>query len=123
MDQLEELGSLFLTTNATDICPVGIQGASIYSGIDSTFSIECHKDQLVNDCHDCYEIEVSSNGSISTYAAMNLGNYSRHGSFNGYPLFSMNIPYTDTNGVSMNYANYLYFRKQGNEVHFGIVFG
>lgn len=113
VDQLGKNGSLFLTTNSTDLCPVGIQGAGTYSGIDLTFAIECHNDELRNTCDDCQLMQVSST-LLMTLSPVSLGLYSRKGSFNGYPLFAMDKTFQDTNSFQdLNITFYLYFRKQG----------
>ncbi len=101
--------SFYIVTRSSEEfseCPVGLTEAYDRDiELDETFLIECHKDEVLNECEDCMKYNVSSNGVTSTYQPIRLGMYERNGVFNGHPMYYLN---------QSGFETYLYYTKKGN---------
>ena len=117
---LEDHNESIIMTNTTkefELCPKGLeQGYFFYQQLDVTFSINCHEDQIKDDCDDCQVVNVNSSGALSKLYSITMGDFMRQGSFNGYPLFAKQDVLEYEGQPSFNLTSYLYFRKQGNYI-------
>ena len=109
----------WISTNGSfsdfDSCPIGIE-EGFGSWLDKTFSIECHRDEIVDTCDDCEEFSVTSTGSVAATFQLNLGKYAlQHEGHNGHPYFKMQETVTFS-GTETNFTSYLYFRKFGKKI-------
>ena len=104
----------FVTNSSTTFpkCPVGLTNASTtsYDGYevqlvhDPTFSIQCHSEEVKDQCQNCQTMEVQAQNEVFDHHLQRLGNYTRVGDFNGYPYYQLE---------QYNVTNYLYYRKDG----------
>ena len=104
----------YVVTNSSETfpqCPEGLTGGFVPTQdgtlhYDSTFRIECHSEEVIDNCGDCEVMEVTAENLINVSHQYLLGNYSRKGQLNGHPMY-----FKEQNNSTL--SNLLYFRKDG----------
>ena len=107
---------IYVATNSSQTfpdCPEGLTDGFVATMDqvflhDPTFQVECHSEEVRDNCQDCKVMEVTADNLIATELPYILGNYTRKDQLNGHPVY-----YKDQESIT----NLLYFRKDGKVIH------
>ena len=112
----------YVVTNSSETfpeCPEGLtdgfvttQDGTLHH--DHSFRVECHSEEVMDNCQDCKVMEVTAENLIAVGHQYLLGNYTRKGQKNGHPMYFKGQK-------NSNLSNVLYFRKDGKVIQFSII--